>query len=396
MSRFRVAARRHVAHVVPVALLALGARSSSAQATTVAAAGTADSTVAVAGRVRGPDGHGIANAEVTITPRPAGAVVTLARRVFSDDSGGFRVPSLPRGAATIAVRRIGFKPVSVETQLAGDVPLGFSLESNAQTLTAVVVEDRRRYYDGPLGPFNRRRDFGIGRFITRGEIDARNAIRTSDLLRLVPGVHVMNSPRGGTSLRLRSARCDPLIWIDGTPAYAGYLDVDAFSPHTLDGIEIYNGVSEVPVELRGPRGEERCGVIALWSRMPARRPKQSKRKPLTAEEINALVASATVYTADQVDRAVQADSAVPVEAFYPDSLKKARTSGIAVVEFVVDVTGQVEPETISVVLASHPAFGAAAREAAFSARFIPAVRRGQPVRQLVQLPLEFKTSAPRR
>ena len=94
--------------------------------------------------------------------------------------------------------------------------------------------------------------------------------------------------------------------------------------------------------------------------MPERRPKQSKRKPLTPEEINALLASATVYTAEQVDRAAQVDSTVPVEAYYPDSLRSSHASGVAIVEFVVDTEGKVETETINVVLASHPGFARAA------------------------------------
>lgn len=378
--------------VATAALLAAGAAPASAQAPiAVAATGSSDSVVVVTGRVRGSDGIGIANAEVTITPRPGGGNVTLARRVYSDDSGSFRVPSLPRGVAMVAVRRIGYKPIAVETQLSAELPLGMILESTSQTLAKVVVEDRRRQYEGWLGQFNRRRDFGLGRFITRGQIDARNAIRTSDLLRTIPGVMIAQGPRGAM-IRIRASRCDPLIWLDGTPALAGFIDIDAFGPQTLDGIEIYGGVSDVPVELRGPRGEERCGVIALWSRMAERRPKQSRKKPLTAEELNALVASATVYTAEQVDRAVQPDSEVPVEAFYPDSLRSSRASGVAVVEFVVDPAGRVEGETVSVVMASHPAFAAAARESVFSARFVPAILKGRPVRQIVQLPLEFKST----
>lgn len=357
------------------------------------AAQTTDSAVTVAGRVRGPDGFGIANAEVTITPRPAGAPVTLARRIYSDDSGAFRFPALPRGPASLSVRRIGFKPTTLETTIPAESPLAVRLEPTPQTLSAVVVQDRRRVYDGPLGEFNRRRDFGFGRFITRGQIDERNAIRTTDLLRMIPGVQVINGIRG-TTLRIRASRCDPLVWVDGTPALAGYFDIDTFTPSSLDGIEIYNGVSEVPVELRGPRGEERCGVVAVWTRMPERRPRQSKRKPVTAEELNALIASATVYTADQVDRPAQADSAAPVEAFFPDSMRATKTSGMAVVEFVVDTEGRVETETISVVQASHPAFARAAREAVFSARFVPALLRGRTVRQLVQLPVEFQASKP--
>jgi TonB family protein len=200
----------------------------------------------------------------------------------------------------------------------------------------------------------------------------------------------------GTTVRLRGAGCDPLVWVDGTPALAGYFDIDNFTPNTVGGIEIYSGVSEVPVELRGPRGEERCGVLAVWSRMPERKPRQSKKKAVTAEELNALIASATVYTADQVDRPVQVDSTIPVDAYYPDSLKQKHVSGEAVVEFVVDTVGRVETETINVVLASHPSFGRAAREAVWSARFVPAMLRGRTVRQLVQLPIRFQAVVAKR
>jgi len=386
--------------VIGVVVTLLSGVVAAAQPTmpTVASAtssGSVDSLVAVEGHVRGPDGLAIASAEVTITPKPSGNVVTLARRLYSDDSGAFKFPALPRGPATLAVRRVGFKPVSIETTLPFPQAMSVLLEATAHALTPVVVEGRRHTYDGPLADFNRRRDFGIGRFITAGQIDSRNALRTTDLLRTIPGVQVVQGMRG-TTLRLRSAGCDPLVWIDGTPALAGYFDIDAFSPNSLAGIEIYNGVSEVPVELRGPRGEERCGVVAVWSRMPERRPRKSKNKPVTAEELNALIASATVYTAEQVDRAAQVDSEMPVEAYYPDSLKQNKVSGVAVVEFVVDTVGRVETETINVVLASHPGFARAAREAVFSARFIPALLRGRPVRQIVQLPMQFQAAAGKR
>jgi TonB family protein len=100
-----------------------------------------------------------------------------------------------------------------------------------------------------------------------------------------------------------------------------------------------------------------------------------------------------VYTAEQVDRPVVVDSQVPVEAYYPDSLKQSKLSGVAVVEFVVDTEGRVETETINVVQASHPGFARAAREAVFSARFIPALLRGRAVRQIVQLPIQFQSTA---
>ncbi|MBV9881054.1 MAG: TonB family protein, partial [Gemmatirosa sp.] len=92
----------------------------------------------------------------------------------------------------------------------------------------------------------------------------------------------------------------------------------------------------------------------------------------------------------QVDRPAAMNPEFPLEPTYPDSLKSARTGGSAIVEFVVDQEGRVETETISVVMASHPAFGRAARDAAFSVRFVPALFHGGPVRQIVQLPVQFQ------
>jgi TonB family protein len=348
----------------------------------------------VVGVVRGPSGAALVGAEVVLTPKLQGQGVTMGRRTVTDDSGRFVVPSIPHGTATIAVRRIGYRPTTIETPIPSPVALAFLLETAPVQLAKVVVQDRKSQYQGPLAPFLRRRDQGFGRFITRDDIEKRNAIRTTDLLRTVPGVMVGPS-RGGFSqtVRIRANNCSPLVWLDGTPALAGYLDIDSFDPNTLDGIEIYSGLGSVPVELRGPRGEERCGVIALWSRVVERRPRKSKKKPVTADELASLVASATVYTAEQVDQPAQADSSSPLTLFYPEQLKAAKIPGHVVLEFVVDTLGQVETETIGVVLATHPRFAEAARSAVWNAQFSPAVRQGRRVRQVVQLPVDFTVSA---
>jgi TonB family protein len=339
----------------------------------------------------GGAGSGLAGAEVVVTPvRPAGAPATLvvAQRQYTTDDGSFRVVGIPAGRATVAVRRVGYRPRTLEIDVPGTAPVALTLEQIPQQVAAVVVRERQRGpYTGWLQHFNRRRDAGFGRFLGRAEIERQNAIRTTDLLRLMPGVQI-SSGIGTSAVRMRNANCPPFVWIDGTPATAGYLDVDAFPPGTLDGIEVYNGVGSVPMELRGPRGEERCGVIALWSRMPDSRPRG--KKAITAEDLARLVESATVYTAEQVDVAARSDGDHPVTPSYPDSLRRARIPGEALVEFVVDTTGRVEVETLSVVSATHPAFGRAARDAVHSAAFTPAQRQGRLVRQLVQLPVKFE------
>ena len=356
------------------------------------AAPVSNAVVNVIGVVRAADGTPLVGAEVLLTPKLTGPGLTMGRKTFTDDSGTFRIPSIPEGTATIAVRRIGFRPISIETPVPAPVALAFALEPAATQLSKVVVQDRRNRYEGPLAHFNRRRDLGFGRFITRDDIDKRNALRTTDLLRSLPGVMVSPGRTGITQVRLRQNNCPPFVWLDGSPALAGYLDVDSFDPSTLAGIEVYSGVGTVPVELRGPRGEERCGVIALWSMVAEPRPRRSKAKPVTADQLAALVESATVYTADQVDQPAQPDPEEPLAPYYPDSLKSAKISGHVVLEFVVDTAGNVETETIGVVLSTHPRFAESARNAVWRAAFTPAVRQGRRVRQLVQIPVQFQVT----
>jgi TonB family protein len=353
----------------------------------------ADTLGAVAGVVRGPGGTVVVGAEIVLTPlrdSSAGPGTVFARRLFSDEEGRFRVTGMPAGRAMLAVRRIGYRPATRELGVPSAEQVAVALEAVPQGLTAVVVKDRRVKYTGWAARFYERRDRGFGRYITKEDMDRRNAMRTTDVLRSIPGMQVVSTPRGNL-LRLRANRCDPFIWLDGTPATAGYLDVDAFAPNTLEGIEVYSGVGTVPVELRGPRGEEACGVIALWTRMPEPRRKKNA-KVYTADDLAALVASATVYTADQVDQAAMPDSSAPLAPYYPNSLKQAKTTGEAIVEFVVDTAGTPEIETIGIVAATHPAFGTAARDAVAAARYQPAIKGGRPVRQLVQVPVKFEAT----
>lgn len=342
--------------------------------------------------VRGPGNTVVVGAQVSAGPVRTEPGLTFARAGTSDDYGRVRLPGLPTGRTAVSVRRIGYRPLSLEVTLpiAGTEPLSVMLEAVPQQLATVVVRaDRRGRYQGRMADFNRRRDMGMGgRFFNAEDIDARHPIRTTDLLRMVPGLQVVSTNGITNVLRLRGNRCDPFVWIDGAPAMSGYLDVDMFAPSTLAGIEVYSGVATVPVELRGPRGEGACGVIALWTRMPDPRPRRPK-KSYTAEDLAALVASATVYTADQVDRAAALDTTEAFELAYPDSLRRNGISGEALVEFVVDTEGKVEWETVGVVAATNLRFGDAARTAVRTAKFLPAEKAGRAVRQLAQLPLRW-------
>lgn len=74
---------------------------------------------------------------------------------------------------------------------------------------------------------------------------------------------------------------------------------------------------------------------------------------------------------------------------YPRVLEGLGVSGRVVLEFVVDTTGAVEPNSLRVVLSSAPGFEAAALEAVRATQFSPARARGRLVRQLASQAVNF-------
>lgn len=78
----------------------------------------------------------------------------------------------------------------------------------------------------------------------------------------------------------------------------------------------------------------------------------------------------------------------PVPLVYPDSLRRRGIGGDAVVEFVVDTSGRVEPG-IRVIETAHPALAEPARATIRPARFQPGHVQGRKVRVLMTLRFHF-------
>lgn len=77
---------------------------------------------------------------------------------------------------------------------------------------------------------------------------------------------------------------------------------------------------------------------------------------------------------------------------YPRNLRDAGIEGRVVVQFVVNQRGRVEPGTIKIMSTSEKEFADATREALEEFRFRPGKVQGQSVRQIVQIPIEWKVA----
>ncbi len=323
-----------------------------------------------------------------------GAYVAVSGTAFvteTNEAGEFLFPAIEPGPHVLRVRRLGFRPDSlgvttVEGRNAGVV---LTLQPVAVQLAAMEVRGRHELA-GPIGGFYRRRATGGGRYFTSADIEKRNPMRMTDLLRGVPGLSVQNrSPQG--NVRIRGSRCAPVIFFDGQALSSVEFDLDSVDPRTFEGIEVYSGGSSVPVEFqRTFRVSSSCGTIMLWSKRGQVRASKPKSQSLTPSALIArMLEQRTVLTAADVDSVARVDSTQLVLPVYPTSLYETAIAGRVLAEFVVAADGTVDMQTFSAVTASNRAFVESVRSALDQQRFRAAYRGGKPVYQVMQLPFDF-------
>lgn len=305
----------------------------------------------------------------------------------TDSAGGFRLFEVAAGRVRITVRRLGFRPTMLilEQPASGARQVMITMVAAPELLAPVVVAGRREVYDARLAGFeSRAAKRKNGHFITRDRIERTNSKRLADLLRQVPTVRIAMVRGLGTMAYIRGANCPPLVYIDGSPASAGPLDLDLIDLASVDGIEVYGGFG-APPEFSNARAD-RCGVIAIWSR-PFRPRERPAEPPAPPSVIAALLQAEGAFPPDAVD-SVATPIPGSIRTTYPDSLFRAQVGGTATVRFIVDTSGLVEMPTVEVD-ATHQLFAQAARLALAEARFSPAVLQGRRVRQVVALPFRF-------
>ena len=191
------------------------------------------------------------------------------------DNGGFRLLDITPGDARLTVRRLGYEPITVDIRLSPGIrdTVVISLSMAAANLAAMNIEEERLTRSTRLlKGFWDRKASGFGHFVTRDEIDAKDAHNFTDLVRMTPGLNII-TVGGRQSIRFRNTSgrgdCPPQYWLDGNRIEnAG---PDEFIPGSLEAIEIYNGVATIPPQF-APKmvsfGGKTCGAIVIWSRLP--------------------------------------------------------------------------------------------------------------------------------
>jgi hypothetical protein len=214
----------------------------------------------VRGTVRGPDGKPMARAQVSVAG--TGRVATTG------ETGTFAIDALPSGTFGLDVRAIGFTPVRVAVDLLRRRPatVTVTLRERATTLSSVLVRGKRSRSSRFLDEFaERKRRSAGGTLLGPAELEKRNALYVSDLLRTTPGMRVTPGRGFGYLIRGRG-NCTPAIFLDGMPLFNGADELDQIvRPSELMAMEVYQALGTMPAQFAGLQANG-CGAIALWTK----------------------------------------------------------------------------------------------------------------------------------
>jgi hypothetical protein len=126
------------------------------------------------------------------------------------------------------------------------------------------AETRRRLRNAG---FYQRAASGFGRFIGPDEIEKRPVFVFGDFLRNIPGIRfdgeqiTFRNPNAGPG---GSQNCSPIIYIDAARVNADFGITTLIQPEEVEGIEVYRGVAQVPLEWGGINGA--CGALVIWTK----------------------------------------------------------------------------------------------------------------------------------
>lgn len=238
-------------------------------------------------------GSPVAAASVTLI-NANGTIVGTAQ---SDPEGTFTVAARP-GEYLLRVQRIGYREwrsPSFRLDVGQNLDLARRLGPLPVELEPAVVVGQPPTLGRSLPEFERRREHGLGKFITRVEFEKSNPRQLTDVLLRMPGLRLERNPcymmeatgpcrnpsivgadtrryilrpRGGPISLGNAAgekECGVLVYLDGRYVGDGLrVELDLVPVEQVEAIEVYTGASQIPTELN--RTGSACGVIVIWTR----------------------------------------------------------------------------------------------------------------------------------
>lgn len=191
----------------------------------------------------------------------------------ADSTGWFALRAPADGRYRLFADRLGYGEVVSDTLAVRAGPsteVEIRMVPTPVELEAVVVSAERRRLRLEEKGYYRRRDVSPGYFLDAENIVEQRPQRTTDLLRMMPGLRVLPDQYsfGYTVSNARFFRPCPVRFVlDGWSVEVGDQTIDDFvHPSEIIGIEVYPaaGGAGAPGRYRGP--ESFCGIVMIWTR----------------------------------------------------------------------------------------------------------------------------------
>jgi hypothetical protein len=205
---------------------------------------------------------------------------TSVKLAMTDSLGFYRIAAPGAGPYKLHLSRIGFAPTQTATlMLVQDSTINRDvfLKQISQTLAPVDISEKPIVTATAANPhkfdlFLQRRARGFGFFLTHDQIKTKINFKLQQLLQSIPGIKVRQI---GTTFVLQSQHCPgkgipgagndparkPIIFVDGHLT-AGQEQLDLINSSQIEGLEVYQGASEMPSEAIG----QACFAIFIWLR----------------------------------------------------------------------------------------------------------------------------------
>lgn len=219
------------------------------------------------------DGALLADVQIAVGRAGIGGVTdALGRAVIRDIPPGVHFVTLRVLGFAAEAFAVDFTPGAVmkaEVKLASRPEPASEAEIGEVALGEVEVTAERDSRWLARGGFYERRARGLGTFLSRADLDARQPVVLSDALRTVPGVRILPD---GLATSVTSSRgthrpgaCVMAVFVDGV--FAAQPDLDAIPPETVEALEVYRGPSELPPQFNSASLDATCGAIVVWTRI---------------------------------------------------------------------------------------------------------------------------------
>lgn len=232
---------------------------------------------------------GIAKNDSTKTALPDVEVSfpELGLSVRTNARGEFHVIGIPPGTHRMIARSLGFSPIETFLTFA-------SSQIDERTLflhRVTVLESVRTTASAHLRSFDENRRVGLGKFLTREDLQKVEGHSIASVLGQLSGVQVVRgssasawlaSGRGPRSLsgasvtlpdaasyqRGARAACYAQVWVDGVHVYKArdgepLFDLSSIMSREIEAVEYYTGPAETPAIYANLKST--CGVLVVWT-----------------------------------------------------------------------------------------------------------------------------------